>query len=462
MLATPYPLKRIVALYNDREYFRSLRRLALPIIVQQFILSGLNMVNVVLIGQKGDAAVAAVGLANQVFFLLNLVHFGIISGAAMFTAQFWGKGDVTNLRRVLGLCLVLSIAASLVFLSLVQFIPAKILGVYSNDPVVIELCSQYLKIFSWTFIFFAITFSYALILRSTGDVRTPTFISVTALSLSTLLAYGLIFGKFGLPEMGLQGAALAALIARAVECTLLLVVTYSMKSPVAASLKELFSFNLQFLGRVLKPVIPVVFNEIFWALGITSYNVIYGHIGTDAFAAMSIVATIDQMALVIFQGVAHATAVMVGTRIGAGEEESAHLYAGRSLGVGIILGVLVGAILLLLRAPLLSLYKVTTDVSISAYHVLTIISLFLWMRFNNMAIVVGILRSGGDTRFSLVLDGIIIWIVGVPLSALGAFVFHLPVHWVYLCAMSEETAKWILGLYRYASRKWIHNLALAV
>ena len=462
MLTLPYPLKRVAALYHDREYFRSLRHLALPIIVQQFILSGLNMVNVVLIGQKGDAAVAAVGIANQVFFLLNLVHFGIISGAAMFTAQFWGKRDVTNLRRVLGLCLALSSTASLIFLLLVQWRPAQILGLYSSDPAVIELCSQYLRIFSWTFIFFAITFSYALVLRSTGDVRTPTVISVTALSLSTLLSYGLIFGKFGLPEMGLEGAALAALIARAVECVLLLIVTYAMKSPVAASLKELFSLDLPFLRRVLKPVIPVVLNEIFWALGITSYNVIYGHIGTDAFAAMSIVATIDQMALVIFQGVAHATAVMVGNRIGAGEEEEAHLYAGRSLGLGIIMGVLVGATLLLLRAPILSLYNVTADVTLSAYRVLTIISLFLWMRFNNMAIVVGILRSGGDTHFSLVLDGIIIWVVGVPLSALGAFVFHLPVHWVYLCAMSEETTKWILGLHRYVSRKWIHNLALAV
>jgi putative MATE family efflux protein len=462
MLAIPSSLKRIVDFYHDREYFRSLRRLALPIIIQQFILSGLNMVNVVLIGQKGDASVAAVGLANQVFFLLNLVHFGIISGAAMFTAQFWGKGDLPNLRRVLGLCLALSMVASLIFLLFAQLMPAQILGLYSSDPAVIALGSRYLRIFSWTFIFFAITFSYALVLRSTGDVRTPTVISVTALSLITLLSYGLIFGRFGLPEMGLEGAALAALIARGLECVLLLIVTYTIKSPVAATLTELFSFDISFLGRVLRPIFPVVLNEIFWALGITSYNVIYGHIGTDAFAAMSIVATIDQMALVLFQGIAHATAVMVGNRIGAGQEEAAHRYAGRSLGLGILLGLLAGAILLLLRAPVLSLYKVTAEVTSSAYRVLTIISLFLWMRFNNMAIVIGILRSGGDTRFSLLLDGIIIWVVGVPLSAMGAFVFHLPVHWVYLFAMSEETTKWILGLHRYVSRKWIHNLAQAV
>ncbi len=462
MPAIPPLLRRIVDFYRDGEYFRSLRRIALPIIAQQFILSGLNMVSVVLIGQKGDKAVAAVGLANQVFFLLNLVHFGIISGAAMFTAQFWGKGDIPNLRRVLGLCLLLSIAASLVFLTATQFAPERILGVYSSDPAVLALGSQYLRIFGWTFVFFAITFSYALVLRSTGDVRTPTLISVLALSLSTLLAYGLIFGRFGLPEMGVPGAAWAALLARGVECVALLVVTYAGKSPVAASLAELFDFDLSFLGKVLKPILPVVLNEIFWALGITSYNAIYGHIGTDAFAAMSIVSTIDQMALVMFQGVAHATAVMVGNRIGAGQEEAAHRYAGRSLGLAFVGGLLVGAVLLSIRTPVLSLYKVSPEVIDSAYRVLTIIALFLWMRFGNMAIVIGILRSGGDTRFSLWLDGIIIWLVGVPLSALGAFVFHLPVHWVYLFAMSEETVKWALGIQRYLSRKWIHNLAQAV
>ena len=462
MFAILHLFERIVDFYRDREYFRSLRRIALPIIAQQFILSGLSMVSVILIGQKGDTAVAAVGLANQVFFLLNLVLFGIISGTAMFTAQFWGKGDIPNLRRALGLCLALSVSASLIFMLLAQFVPERMLGFYSSDPAVIALGSQYLRIYSWAFVFFAITFSYALVLRSTGDVHTPTLISVFALSLSTLLSYCLIFGKFGFPAMGVPGAAAAALIARSLECTILLVITYARRSPVAATLTELFGFDLSFLGKMLKPIIPVVLNEIFWALGITSYNAIYGHIGTDAFAAMSIVATIDQMALVLFQGVAHATAVTVGNRIGAGQEEAAHRYAGRSLGLGLIGGVLVGALLLMLRAPVLSLYKVTPEVISSAYRVLTIIALFLWMRFNNMTIIIGILRSGGDTRFSLVLDGIIIWVVGVPLSALGAFVFHLPVHWVYLFAMSEETAKWILGLQRYLSRKWIHNLALTV
>src|SRR5690349_21368185 len=182
-------------------------RIALPIIVQQFAFAALNMLGVVFVGQKGEASVAAVGLAGQMAFLLNLVHFGIISGAAMFTAQFWGKQDILNLRRVLGLCLIIATTASLIFLFLSQFFPEAILRIYSEDEVVIALGREYIRTFSWTFLFFGVTFSYAMVMRSTGDVLTPTMVGVSALLLSTFLSYSLIFGEFGLPELGIRGAA---------------------------------------------------------------------------------------------------------------------------------------------------------------------------------------------------------------------------------------------------------------
>src|SRR6185503_8318433 len=146
-------LHRLRAYYNDPDYFSNIFRLALPIIIQQLLFSALNMLGVVFVGQKGETAVAAVGLAGQVAFLLNLVHFGIISGAAMFTAQFWGRQDVPNMRRVLGLCLMLAISASAIFFVLAQFFPAQILGIYSRDPEVIALGTEYIRVFSWTFLF---------------------------------------------------------------------------------------------------------------------------------------------------------------------------------------------------------------------------------------------------------------------------------------------------------------------
>jgi len=454
--------RKIIAFYKDPDYFHNVQKIAVPIIVQQLMFSGLNMLGVIFVGQKGDASVAAVGLAGQIAFLLNLVHFGIISGAAMFTAQFWGKQDITNLRRVLGLCLMLAVSASLIFFTLAQLLPAQILSIYSKDPVVIELGTGYIRIFSWTFLFFAVTFSYALVMRSTGNVKLPTTVSVGALLVSTFLSYSLIFGRFGLPELGIQGAAVAAVIARFLECVTLLTIIYTRRLPVAASFRELTGFDRVFFGRVIRPLLPVILNELFWSLGITTYNIIYGRMGTQSYAAMNIVSTIEQVAFVVFIGVSNATSVLVGNRIGAGKEDEAYQYAGRSLGIGIVGGLFLGLALQFVKVPILSLYKVSPEVIQNAGYIINVVSLFLWVRVNNMTTVVGILRAGGDTRFSLFLDGIIIWIVGVPMAYFAAFVLDLPVYLVYLFAMSEEATKWILGIRRYLSRKWINNLTVHV
>jgi Na+-driven multidrug efflux pump len=238
--------------------------------------------------------------------------------------------------------------------------------------------------------------------------------------------------------------------------------TYRKDSPSAAKLRELFSYNLDFAKKVLKPVLPVVANEILWSLGITAYSVVYARISTDSIAAMNIVASIDQMALVLFNGIGHACAIMVGNWIGAGDEEQAFRYAARSEALGMLGGVGIGALVLVSSNIILSLYQVPPDVIAYAHNALIILGLLLWLRASNMIMFIGIFRSGGDTRFALILDGLIIWVVGVPLAFLGAFVFHLPVYWVYLLVMSEEITKWCLGAYRFFTRKWIHNLAKTV
>ena len=462
MAVFPAPLQTLINFYRDREYFQQLRRLAIPIVIQQIILSSLNMVGVIMIGQKGETAVAAVGLANQVFFLLTLVLFGIGNGSAMFTAQLWGKRDIPNLRKVLSLGLLLGLLVSVVFLLLAELLPAQIMGIYSRDPQVIALGSEYLRIFGWAFIFFAITNTYSLILRSIGDVRLPMFVSAAALSVNLLLSYSLIFGKFGLPAMGVPGAAVAVLVSRLLECGTLLTLTYRRRSPVAATLHELLTFDFAFIINVLKPVLPVALNEFLWSMGITAYNVVYARIATGALAAINMVAAIDNLTFAFISGIANATAIMVGHQIGSNEEEAAFTYAGRSLGLGAATGMALGGISLLGAGSVLALYKVSPSVLENAHRILIIFALFLWLRAMNTIMVLGVLRSGGDTRFCLFLDGVIIWIIGVPAAFAGAFIFHLPVYWVYLLVMSEEVSKWIISLPRFFSRRWIHDLTQSV
>jgi len=196
-------------------------------------MSSLNMVGVVMIGQLGAVPVAAVGLANQIFFLLNLVLFGITSGSAMFTAQLWGKRDILNIRKVLGLALTLGLFVGTFFLIIAEFFPEFALSIYSKDPAVIALGSDYLRIIGYSFILYAISFSFSAVLRSTGDVKIPLVVTLTSLSLNTLLSYILIFGKFGFPVMGVHGAAIAVVCSRIVECAGLLYLTYRKKLPVS-------------------------------------------------------------------------------------------------------------------------------------------------------------------------------------------------------------------------------------
>jgi putative MATE family efflux protein len=455
-------LKTWLAYFLDHEYFHQLARFSLPIMAQQVIISLLNMVGVVMVGQKGEAAVAAVGLAGQVFFLLNLALFGVGSGFAIFTSQLWGRKDVPRLRKVLSLCLVLGLGVSLVFFLLSELFPAAIIGIFSRDPQVIHLGGAYLAVFSWSFPFFAVSYMFSMMLRSTGNVRLPMFVSTCALAINTLLTYGLIFGALGLPALGIQGAAVAVVVSRFLECAVLLILIYGQQLPVAATLKELLSFDPGFILTVLRPVLPVVLNEFLWSMGTTVYSVVYARMGTASIAAINMISTIDNLAFAVLTAIGTATAIMVGHRIGEGEEEEAFHTSVRSLIVGAVTGLLLGGFAMLGADHILALYKVSPAVLHNAEMTLLVFCACLWLRGTNSILIVGVLRAGGDTRFCLIIDGFIIWLVGVPATLLGAFVFHLPVYWVYLLAMTDEITKCIIGMPRLVSHKWIHNVALAV
>lgn len=449
-------------MFKDRAYYSALFRIALPIIAQNFISSLLNVIDVTMLGQLGETAVASVGLANQIFFLLQLMLFGTYSGVGVFTSQLWGKGDVRSIRKVLGIGLIIGLTGSSAFTLLAMAGPRLALGFYTTDPSVISTGSAYLRLVGSAYMITAVTFAFSSVARSTGYVRVPMAVSIFALSLKTLLNYGLIFGNFGLPEMGVQGAAVATVIARIVECTLMVSVTYIRKLPAAARLRELFGFDRTFLTMVLKTSLPVLVNETLWSLGVTTYNMVYGRIGTDAIAAVNIAASIENLAFVIFMGISDATGIIIGNRIGANEEEKAFTYARRTLTISTIGAWIVGLFILFGSNFILGFYKLSPESLANAQGILRVMGFALWIKVSNMTIIVGVLRAGGDTRFSMVLDAGTVWLVGVPLAIIGGLVLHLPVYVVYLMVIAEEFTKYLVGLWRLFSRRWITNLARAV
>lgn len=457
-----YDKTLIIGFFRNREYRDELIRFAVPIALQQLIMSSLNMVSVIMIGQLGETAVASVGLANQIFFLMQLIHFGTYTGAAMFTAQFWGKGDLQNLRKVQSFALLIGLVVAFAFSGGAIVAPDFLLGIYTRDPGVISLGGSFLRIFGWSFPFAAISFCFANIMRSTGEVKTPMLVSTGALVFNAIFGYILIFGKFGFPVLGVIGAGIAGLVSRILETSVLLGIVYLQKMPTAIHLVDFSRLNFSYLSKVFKPILPVILNETFWSLGITTYYIIYARISTESLAAMNIVSSIENLALVVVQGISSATAIMIGNRIGAKQEQQAYNFAVSSLFTNIGLGISIGLLLTVFAPHILSLYKVSPIVIEYARKALYVLASMAWVRSANVLIVVGILRSGGDTRFSFFLDGMIIWILGVPLTFITAFIWKAPVYWVYFAVMSEELAKFILGTWRVFSKKWMHDMTMTV
>jgi len=446
---------------RDKTFMRSMLSLAIPVGIQQFITASLNMVDVIMVGQLGEASIAALGLANQVFFLLILFLFGVTSGMAIFTAQFWGKRDEERIRTVLGICLTVAVSVGALFTLAATLIPETVLSFYTEDPEVIALGSSYLRIVGFSYIFMAITTSYFAVLRSITLVKMTVVVSVIAIVLKTILGYLLIFGVGPFPELGVRGAAIGTTFGWVFECLLIIILVYALKTPLAAKPLTLFRFERTFLGDVLKTAMPAAANEVFWSVGITIYNAVYARIGTDAIASVQISATVEEIAFVFFIGLGNACAIMIGNKIGEGEQEVAFEYGRRFTIITVLVALFSGLIILILRGPVVSLYEISPQAAENARTLMLIFAASAWLRSINFILFVGALRAGGDTRYAMFMELTTIWAVGVPAALIGGFVLHLPVYGVYIMVLLEELVKVFIITRRYLSRKWIHDLVNA-
>ncbi len=440
---------------------RSMLAIALPVAFQQLITASLNMIDVLMVGQLGETSVAALGLANQIFFLLVLFLFGVTSGMSIFTAQYWGKGDVENIRKVLGICLAIAVSVAVIFTLAATIVPHRLMSFYTEDPEVIRLGSDYLRIVGLSYVMMAVSISYISVLRSITMVKMTVIVAVVALALKTALAYLLIFGIGIFPALGVRGAAIGTAVGWTFEAVLLLTLVYALKTPLAANPLSFFRFNRPFAANVLKTSMPAALNEVLWSLGITSYNAVYARIGTDAIAAVNINATIEELVFVLFIGLGNACAVMVGNQIGAGGTNIAFEYGRRFTIMGVTSALVGGAIVLSVRETVIGLYQISPSAAESLRWLMLVYSLSIWLRVLNFMLFIGALRAGGDTRYAMFTELFSIWVIGVPCALIGGFVLHLPVYGVYALVLLEEAVKAIIIFRRFLSRRWIHDLVNA-
>ncbi len=448
---------------RDTKFLRAMLAIAVPVAFQQLISASMNMVDVLMVGQLGETSIAALGLANQVFFLLILFLFGVTSGMAIFTAQYWGKGDVESIRLVLGISLSISLLVGGIYCLAALLAPETIMGFYTQDQDVIRLGASYLRIVGFSYLIVPIVTSYLAVLRSVTLVKLAAFVTVSALLFKAVISYLLIFGKLGLPALGVRGAAIGTTLGWTFQLILLFILVYTQRTPLAANPLTFFRFDRAFLFRVLKTSMPAAINELFWSFGITVYNAVYARIGTDAIAAVNINATIEDLFFVLFIGLGNACAVMVGNKIGAGDKDVSYEYGQRFLALGILGALLAGTAVILIREPFIGLgwYDISPAAADNLRMLMLVFSLSLWLRVHNFMLFIGALRAGGDTRFAMFMEIFSIWVMGVPMALLGGFVFHLPVYWVYVMVLAEEAVKAIVIEFRFHSRKWIHDLVNA-
>jgi len=449
---------KIPSLFRDRQFFRSLFTLAIPIMLQSMVTALVNFVDTIMIGRLGTVAIAAVGLGNQIFFLLSLLLFGICSGGVIFSAQFWGKGDVAGIRKNMGFTLVLALTAALVFSLTSALIPEKILGIYSKDEAVILAGTAYLRRLSPSFIPFGISMVFIFTLRSVEKVRLPIVATTIALSLNVILNYLFIFGAGPIPAMGVKGAAITTVISRLVEASILVSVTYLRKYAPAASFSELFAFNVHYARGYFRITLPVIANELLWSTGITTQNIIFARTGTDAIAAFNITSTVSMLFWTLFMGLGNAAAVLVGKKIGEKDEYKARDYASRLVRFAPIAAV--GAALILYPTSFLLpfIFKVNPQTILIASQMFIILCCSYPIRAFNLSMIIGVCRAGGDTVFCMIYDTVLLWFFALPLAATAAFVMKAPVWVIYLCVCAEDPLKAILGLWRLKSGKWLHNV----
>lgn len=444
---------------KDGIFLKKAVRIALPVAMQGMLNTIVNLVDTMMIGALGATAIAAVGLANKVFFVFTLLVFGIVSGSGVLAAQYWGNGDIKNIKKVVGLALTLAVAASIAFLVPAVVCPEVVMRIFTASEDAIQVGAGYLTIVALSYPATAVSNTFVAMLRATGRVKAPVVISSCTIFINIFFNYTFIYGNFGAPAMGAAGAALATLMARLAEALSIILVVYLGKAPVAARFKEMFGYSREFLVQFFSTTSPVIANEFIWGLGTTLYSLAYGRMGNDAVAAITIATTIQDIVTVLFQGLSAATAVIMGNEMGAGKLKRAERYAKNFLILQFIVTILGALFCVAIRWQIIGVYNITPEIAESVSRCIIVFALFMPFKMFNYVMVVGILRSGGDTKMCLLLDCSGVWMIGVPMAFLGGLFFGFPIHIVYAMVMLEEVYKAVFGYWRYRQKKWLRNLA---
>lgn len=442
---------------KEDNFYRKLTVIGIPMVIQQVIAVTLNLADTIMVGKVSENALAAVGAANQVYFIFSVVIFGIFSGAAVHAVQYWGIRDLVSLRKIVGIdytmCLVLSVPTVAVVFAASPFF----IRLFSDEPEVIELGTQYMKIACFSYIFAALSFVISYNSRSIQDLKYPTIINACAILMNIFLNYVFIFGNFGVPALGVRGAAIATTISRILEFSAMMLSVYLRKEhPLKAYPSQLFCYSRELLVNVMKTAVPVIITEGMWAFSVSAIFAAYGKIGASALAISQIAVTVTDFFQTIYFGLGNASSVIIGEVLGQGRRSTAFEYSRKVLKVTWILNIIMTAVIILARAPIAAIYDFSPETTEMLMKVLLVYAVALSPKMLAYMTICAILRAGGDTVFCMYMD--VAFNVGlqIPLAYIGVLLLKWPLHWVMAFVAIADFIKVFFCYYRYYSKKWMN------
>lgn len=444
-------------LFGNKIFYGKLWKLTVPIAVQSLMLASVAAADAIMLGRVEQNAMAAVSLATQIQFIQNMVLGAIVAGLVILGAQYWGKGDKKTINDLFCMSIRLAGVTSILFFIGCIFFPRWLMLIFTNEEVLIEIGIRYLKVAGWSYLLTGISQCYLAIMKVSDHAAQTAKISIGAVLINIVLNAVFIFGFFGLPAMGVQGAALATLIARIIELGWAVIVSHQ-EGYIRPDWSRLFHRDALLAKDFRKCMLPILGASLAWGIGFTSYSAFMGHLGTDATAANSVAAVVRDLVCCLCNGLASGGGILVGNELGAGDLKTGKLYGDRLLVLAFLTGIVSAAVMLLMTPLIMMFVKLTDGAQDYLLGMMLIMSFYMIGRAVNTIVINGIFAAGGDTMFDMYSLMVVMWGIAIPLAAAGTFFLDWSVLVVYACTCLDEVGKIPWVLIHYRKNKWVKDL----
>ena len=446
---------------TDKRFYRTFFPLLLVIALQQLAALTVNLVDNIMLGRYTELALSGATLVNQIQFILFQLGSGIGMGIVVLASQYWGQKRIEPIKKIISIGLKVGFLVGLIFFLLAIFIPRPLLSLFTSDEAVIEEGIRYLRIICWTYLIYSLSSSLMYSLQSVETAMVGTVMSLSTIAINLCLNYILIYGNFGAPELGIEGAAYATLVSRIVELIIILVYVLYIDKKLRIKLRDLLQFDFTYLGDYIRVATPIVLSGLLWGVAQAAQSAILGHISASVIAANSIASTIFQIFAVFGFSCANVASVTIGKTIGEGRLDMVRSYAKTLQAIFLIIGITFGGLMFLLKDAIVGIYTVTEETKLLSSQFLAILSVTTIGTCYEFPVESGIIGGGGSTKYAAWMDNLFMWLFTIPTAFLSAFVFHFPPVVTFCFLKADQLLKCIPNSIVCNRFRWVRQLTKA-